>query len=100
LRVAVVAQPRRLKKKAIEYISRIHLSFRGGARLSEKPNITEGLQKIRETATQYKDSLVAAFKDMEVDVKDWNFAVGKMDKQYNVEVSIKLAIKPKKIAET
>ena len=68
--------------------------------MSEKPNITEGLQKIRETATQYKDSLVAAFKDMEVDVKDWNFAVGKMDKQYNVEVSIKLAIKPKKIAET
>jgi hypothetical protein len=67
--------------------------------LSEKPNITAGLQKIRETASQYKDSLVSAFKDMEVEVKDWNFAVGKVDKQYNVEVSIKLSIKPKTTAE-
>ncbi len=65
--------------------------------LSEKQiNITERLQKIGETVSQYKDTLVATFKDMEVEVKDWNFAVGKVEKAYNVEVTVKLTIKPKK----
>jgi hypothetical protein len=64
--------------------------------LSENPiNMTERLQKIGETVNQYKDTLVAAFKDMDVEVKDWNFAVGKVEKQYTVEVTVKLSIKPK-----
>ena len=64
--------------------------------MSENPiNMTETLQKIGETVNQYKDTLVAAFKDMDVEVKDWNFAVGKVEKQYNVEVTVKLSIKPK-----
>ena len=33
---------------------------------------------------------------MEVEVKDWNFAVGKMEKEYTVEVKLKLGIRPKK----
>jgi hypothetical protein len=65
--------------------------------LSEKQvNITERMQKIGETVNQYKEALVAAFKDMEVDVKDWNFSVGKVENQYNVDVTVKLTIKPKK----
>ena len=59
-------------------------------------NITEKLQKIGQTAQEYKDAIVSQFKDMEVDVKDWNFSVGKADKEYNVEVNIKLGIRPKK----
>jgi len=47
-------------------------------------------------ANQYKEALVSAFKNMDVEVKDWNFAVAKVENQYNVEVSVKLAIKPKK----
>jgi hypothetical protein len=35
------------------------------------------------------------FKDMQVEVKDWNFNVGKTEEEYNVEVKIKLTIKPK-----
>jgi hypothetical protein len=62
----------------------------------KKVNVTEKLQKISETFTQYKDNLANAFKDMEVEIKDWNFAVGKVEKQYNVEVTLKLTIKPKK----
>jgi hypothetical protein len=65
--------------------------------LSEKQiNMTERLQKIGETVNQYKEALVSAFKDMDVEVKDWNFAVGKVEKQYNVDVSVKLILKPKK----
>ena len=59
-------------------------------------NVTEKMQKIGETVNQYKEQLVAAFKDMDVEVKDWNFAVGKVEKTYNVEVTVKLSIKPKK----
>ena len=59
-------------------------------------NITEKLQKIGQTAQEYKDAIVSQFKDMEVDVKDWNFSVGKAENEYNVEVTLKLAIRPKK----
>jgi hypothetical protein len=58
--------------------------------------MTERLQKIGETVNQYKDSVVSVFKDMDVEIKDWNFAVGKIEKAYNVEVTVKLSIKPKK----
>jgi len=68
--------------------------------LSEKKNVTEGLQKIGEMANQYKEALTSAFKNMDVEVKDWNFAVSKVEKQYNVEVSVKLSIKPKKDTAT
>jgi len=67
--------------------------------LSEKEvNVTEKLAKIEETVNQYRKTLAEAFKDMEVDVKDWNFTVGKVEKQYNVEVTVKLTLKPKKLS--
>jgi len=59
-------------------------------------NITEKLQKIGQTAQDYKDAIVNQFKDMEVDVKTWNFAVGKVEKEYVVEINLKLGIKSKK----
>jgi hypothetical protein len=59
-------------------------------------NITEKLQKIGQTAEEYKNAIVNQFKDMEVDVKDWNFSVGKMEKEYVVEVNLKLGIRSKK----
>ena len=61
-------------------------------------NITERLQKIGQQAQEYKEAIVKQFKDMEVDVKDWHFSVGKNDKEYTVEVNVKLGIKPKKEA--
>ncbi len=59
-------------------------------------NLNERLQKIGATAQEYKDAIVNQFKDMEVEVKTWNFAVGKMESEYNVEVNLKLAIRQKK----
>ena len=59
-------------------------------------DITEKLQKIGQTAQEYKDVVVNQFKDMEVDVKDWNFSVGKEEKEYVVEVKLKLGIRSKK----
>jgi hypothetical protein len=34
-----------------------------------------------------------------VDVRNWNFAVGKKEEEYTLEVNLKLAIKPKKKQE-
>lgn len=59
-------------------------------------NITEKLAQIGETAQEYKEAIVNQFKDMEVEVKDWNFAVGKADKEYTVEVNLKLGIRSKR----
>ncbi len=65
--------------------------------MSEKNmDISEKLQKIGQTINDYKNNLVAHFKDMEVEVKDWNFAVGKAEKEYTVQINLKLGIKPKK----
>ena len=65
--------------------------------MSEKHvDITEKLSKLGQTVNDYKEAVMAHFKDMEVEVKDWNFAVGKADKEYTVEVNLKLGIKPKK----
>ena len=65
--------------------------------MSEKNvDMTTRVQKIGETIAEYKDKLVSTFKDMDVDVKDWHFAVGKAEKEYTVEVNVKLGIKPKK----
>jgi hypothetical protein len=64
--------------------------------MSEKHiDMTERLQKIGQTVNDNKDALTSHFKDMDVEVKDWNFAVGKLEKEYTVEVNVKLGIKPK-----
>jgi hypothetical protein len=59
-------------------------------------DVIERLQKIGETVGEYKDSLMNHFNDMDVEVKNWNFAVGNVDKEYTVDVNVKLIIKPKK----
>jgi hypothetical protein len=69
----------------------------GGGKLSEKHmDMTERISKIGETINQYRESIMAHFKDMDVEVKDWHVSVGKMEKEYDIDVSLKLAIKPKK----
>ena len=64
--------------------------------MSEKQiDMTERLQSIGQTVNEYKDAITSHFKDMDVNVKDWHFNVGKIEKEYTVEVNIKLVIKPK-----
>ena len=59
-------------------------------------NVPERLQEMGKKLGEFKDAVVAQFKDMEVEVKNWNFAVGKTEAEYTVDVSLKLVIKPKK----
>ncbi len=59
-------------------------------------DVTERLQKMGQTVSEYKDSFMNHFKDMDVEVKNWNFAVGNTDQEYTIELNVKLSIKPKK----
>ena len=59
-------------------------------------DMTERLQKIGQTVNEYRDAIMTHFKDLDVEVKHWNFAIGNVDKEYTVEVNLKLSIKQKK----
>jgi hypothetical protein len=56
----------------------------------------ERLQEIGQKLGEYKEAISTQFKDMEIEVKNWNFAVGKAEEEYTVTVDLKLAIRPKK----
>lgn len=62
----------------------------------EEINVPERLQEIGKKIIEYKDELANEFKDMEVNVRNWNFAVGKTEAEYTLEANLKLSIKPKK----
>ena len=51
---------------------------------------------IGETINKYRESVMAHFKDMEVEVKEWHVSVGKMEKGYDIDIALKLVLKPKK----
>jgi len=59
-------------------------------------DVTERLQKIGETVSEFRDLITNDFKDMDVELKDWHFTVGKAEKEYIVETNVKLVIRPKK----
>ncbi len=58
-------------------------------------DVNERLQKIGQTVSEYKDSVMNHFKDMDVEVKNCHFSVGRLGKEYTVEINVKLGIKPK-----
>jgi hypothetical protein len=65
----------------------------------EEIDVPDRLQDIGKRIGEYRDIVVKEFKNMEVDVRNWNFAVGKTEVEYTLEVNLKLAIKPKKVQE-
>jgi hypothetical protein len=65
----------------------------------EEINVPDRLQDIGKKIGEYRDIVAKEFQNMEVDVRNWNFAVGKTEQEYTVEVNLKLVIKPKKKQE-
>ncbi len=56
----------------------------------------EKMEKIKESMTKYKDEIVSHFKDMNVEVKDWRFAMEKTSDGHLVDASIKLILRSSK----
>jgi hypothetical protein len=68
-------------------------------RMSEEhEDVMERMQKMGEKFTEYRKYFKTHFKDMDFEIRDWNFAVGKEDKEYLVSFGCKVAIKPKEKA--
>jgi hypothetical protein len=65
--------------------------------LPEKIELSaEGMNKFKQAAQDYKDTLASYFKDLNVEIKDWKFAVENSEESYIIDASVKLQLKPKK----
>ena len=67
----------------------------GVKNMPEEINLPEKLQEIGQKLSGYKDTIVK-LKDMEIEVKNWNFAVGKTETEYTLGITLNIAIRPKK----
>ena len=63
-------------------------------------DMTERLQEMGETVSEFKDLITHDFKDMHVELKEWHFNVGNVEKEYIVEAHVKLVISPKNVVES
>jgi len=62
----------------------------------QKIDVKEQVEKMSEKWSEFKKTWVSHFKDMDVDVLEWNFAVGQTGEDTIVEVKAKVAVRKKK----
>ena len=62
----------------------------------QKIDVKEQIQKMGEKWSEFQQTWVSHFKDMEVDVLEWNFGVGKIGEDTIFEMKAKVAVRQKK----
>ena len=62
----------------------------------QKIDIKEQILNMGEKWDEFQKTWVSHFKDMEVEVLEWNFGVGKNEKEYIIDLKAKVAIREKK----
>jgi hypothetical protein len=68
----------------------------GGGCLTEKVEFTsDRMEKVRQAAMHFRDTVTGFFKEHSAELKDWRFAVESGEAGYLVDVSVKVLIKPK-----
>jgi hypothetical protein len=64
--------------------------------MTEKVELTPELtEKVKQAAMNFRDTVVNYFKEHNVEIKDWKFAVESGEAGYVVDVAVKIAIKEK-----
>lgn len=64
--------------------------------MSEKMEISaESIDRVKQAAMEFKDTILSHFKDNMVEVKDWKFAIENVESSYVIDAAIKIVIKPK-----
>jgi hypothetical protein len=53
------------------------------------------MNKVKESAMKFRDSIGTYFKEQNVEIKDWKFTVESSESNYLIDVSVKVLIKPK-----
>jgi hypothetical protein len=59
-------------------------------------DVKEQIEKMGEKWSEFQKSLVNYFKDLDVDVLDWNFGVGKAGNDTIIDMKAKVAIRQKR----
>jgi len=62
----------------------------------QKIDVKDQIQKMSEKWSEFRETWVSHFKDMEVDVLEWNFGVGKTGEDTIFEMKAKVAVRQKK----
>ena len=62
----------------------------------QKIDVKETIQKMGEKWSEFQETWVSHFKDMKVDVLEWNFGVGKIGEDTIFEMKAKVAVRQKK----
>ena len=62
----------------------------------QKIDVKEQIQKISEKWSEFQETWVSHFKDMEVEVLEWNFGIGKIGEDTIFEMKAKVAVRQKK----
>jgi hypothetical protein len=59
-------------------------------------DVKEQMAQMSEKWSEFQKTWVSHFKDMEVDVLEWNFGVGKIGEDTIFEIKAKVAVRQKK----
>ncbi len=59
-------------------------------------DVKEQIEKMSEKWSEFQKSLVSHFKDMDVEVLEWNFGIGKAGEDTIFEMKAKVAVRQKK----
>ena len=59
-------------------------------------DVKEQIDKIGEKWSELQKSWVSHFKDIDFEVLEWNFGVGKNEKEYIIDLKAKIAVREKK----
>ena len=59
-------------------------------------DVKEQMQKMGEKWSEFQKTWVNHFKDMDVEVLEWNFGVGKTGNDISIDMKIQVAIRQKK----
>jgi len=59
-------------------------------------DVKEQMAQMSEKWSEFQETWVSHFKDMEVDVLEWNFGVGKTGEDTIFEMKAKVAVRQKK----
>lgn len=62
----------------------------------EHVDVMEQMQKMGEKWSDFKKTWVAHLKDMDFEIQEWNFGVGKSGEAYILDFKAKVSVKPKK----
>ena len=59
-------------------------------------DVKEQIEKMGEKWSEFQKSWVNHFKDLGFEVLEWNFGVGKNEKEYIIDLKAKVAVREKK----